>query len=75
MECDLAVAGVDGNDASGAVLQEAVGEASGGGADVEANFSGDVDLPMRERVLQLQAAAAYVLQVLTEQANFGIIIY
>ena len=40
---DLAVAGVDGQDRGGAGLEEAVGEAAGGGADVGAGeaFYGD----------------------------------
>ena len=75
LEGDLAVAGVHGDDAGGAVLEEAVGEASGGGADVEANFSGDVDLPVGECVFEFEAAAAYVFQVFAEKADFGVGIY
>jgi hypothetical protein len=36
-------------------LEKAVGEASGGRADVEADFSGDVDAEMIERAFELQA--------------------
>jgi hypothetical protein len=43
---DLAVAGVDGEDGGGAVLEHAVGEAAGGGADVGAGeaFDGDAQV-------------------------------
>ena len=75
LECDLAVTGVYGDDAGGAMLQQAVGEASGGGSDVEANFSGDVDFPVRECVFQFQAAAAYVFQVFAKEADLGVGFY
>jgi hypothetical protein len=75
LECDLAVTGVYGDDAGGAMSQQAVGEAAGGGSDVEANFSGDVDFPACECMIQLQAAATYVFQVFAEEANLGIRAY
>ena len=59
----LAVAGVDGEDVGGAMLQEAVGKASGGGADVDAAEAGGVDLPEREGMLELEAAAADVAEI------------
>ena len=57
------------------MLQQAVGEASGGGSDIEANFSGDVDFPVCECMIQLQAAATYVFQVFAEEANLGVGVY
>ena len=48
---DLAVAGVDGEDARGAVLEHAIGESAGGGADVEAEaVGGDRCANGRERL-------------------------
>jgi hypothetical protein len=75
LECDLAVTGVYGDDAGGAMLQQAIGEASGGGSDIEANFSGDVDFPVCECMIQLQAAATYVFQVFAEEANLRVGVY
>ena len=71
-EVDLAVSGVDRDHASGAVLQEAIGETAGGGADVEASFAGDVDLPMLKTFFELESAAAYVLKILAEESNVGV---
>ena len=69
---DLAVAGVDGKDAGRAVLEEAVGEASGGGADVQAGEVLDGDRPVGEGAFELQAAAADVAEVVAEQAEDGV---
>lgn len=66
---DLTEAGVDGEDRGCAVLQHAVGEASGRSAHIGAGEAGHVDGPGFERVLQLEAAAAYVAQVLAEHAD------
>ena len=57
---ELAGADVDGVHARGAALQQAIGEAAGRGADVEADFARHVDAEMIERRFQLQAAAADV---------------
>ena len=54
---DLAVGDVDRGDPRRAALQQAVGEAAGRGADVEAVAPGDVDPERLQRVLQLGAAA------------------
>src|SRR5215472_2521854 len=51
------------------MLQQAIGETAGGCADVDTNLPGDVDVPMLKRALQLQSAAADVLQVLAQHAN------
>ena len=69
---DLAVAGVDGEDGGGAALQHAVGEAAGGGADVDAGEAGEVDGPVGEGVLELEAAAADVFEVGAEEAEGGV---
>jgi hypothetical protein len=66
---DLAVAGVDSQDRLRAVLQHAVGEASGGGADVDAGEAGEVDGPVFEGALEFEAAAADVLEVGAEEAD------
>ena len=68
---DLAVAGVDGDDAGRMVLQHAVGEAAGGGSDVDAGASCKVDRPVFESAFELEAAAANVLQIRTEEADDG----
>ena len=70
---DLAVGDVDRGHPSGAALQQAVGEAAGRGADVEAVAAGDVDPERLERVLQLDAAARDVARPrVDEQRRFGL---
>ena len=56
-QVELAVGDVDRGDPRGAALQQAVGEAAGRGADVEAVAPGDVDAERLEGVLELDAAA------------------
>ncbi len=68
---DLTEAGVDGGDVGRAALQETVGEAAGGGADVEAGAVGDFDLPVIECSLKFETAAADVGHVVAEQADGG----
>ena len=63
---ELAVGDVDRGDALGAALQQAVGEAAGRGADVEAVAPGDVDAERLERVLELDAAARDVARALVD---------
>jgi hypothetical protein len=69
---DLAVAGVDGEDAGSAVLEHAVGESAGGGADVEAETVAEVDAPMGESGFKLESAAADVTEVGAEEADGSI---
>ena len=69
---DLAVAGVDGQDGCGAALQHAVGEAAGGGSDVDAGEAGEVDGPVGEGVLEFEAAAADVFEIGAEEADGGV---
>ncbi len=57
---ELAGADIHGMDARGAGLQQGVGEAAGGGADIEADQAGDVDGEVPERAGQFEAAAADV---------------
>lgn len=59
---DLAGAGIDAVNARGAVLQQAIGEATGGGSHVETNFTGGIDGKLRESGFEFQATAAYVFQ-------------
>jgi hypothetical protein len=51
---------VDGVDADGSSLEQAVGEATGGGSDVDADPAVRIDLEGIERALELEAAAADV---------------
>lgn len=69
---DLAVAGVDGEDARGAVLEHAVGESAGGSADVKAETVAEIDVPVGESGFKLEAATADVAQVSTEKADGSI---
>ena len=50
-------------------LQQAISEASSGRANIETNFSGDIDFPVIQCAFQLQSAAADVLQIFAEQSN------
>ncbi len=59
LEIEQAVADVDGGDVRGAALQEAVGETSGRGADVEAAPAGRIDREMFERGGELAAGARH----------------
>src|SRR3981081_3491296 len=68
---DLAIAGVDSEYRLCAVLQHAVGEAAGGGSDVDARKAGERDGPVGEGVLELEAAAADVLEVGAEETDGG----
>jgi len=69
---DLAEAGVDGGDVGCAVLEEAVCEAAGGGANVKAGAAGNGDLPMFEGFFELEAAATDVALLLAEEAYGGV---
>ena len=57
---ELVCRDVHGEDAQRAILQQAIGEAAGGAADVEADFAVWRDLKILQRALQFQAAAADV---------------
>ena len=70
---DLAVAGINGEDARGAVLEHAVGEATGGGADVEAKAAGQVDVPVVEGGFELESAAANVAKIGAEEADGSVV--
>ena len=65
----LPEAGVDGGDSRGAVLEKAIGEASGRSADVDAGAAFDIDLPMLQGRGQFQSPAAHVRLILTQQAD------
>jgi hypothetical protein len=51
------------------VLKKTVGKASGGSADIHADSITNVDAPMLQRLLKLEAAAAYVRDVGNKQAK------
>jgi hypothetical protein len=53
-------------------LQHAVGEAAGGGSDVDAGEVGEVDGPVRESALEFEAAATDVFEIGAEEANDGV---
>ena len=53
-------------------MQHAVGEAAGGGADIDAGEAGEVDGPVGEGVLEFEAAAADVFEVGAEEADGGV---
>ena len=64
---ELAVADVDGHDLGGTRLQQAVGEAPGRRADVEAAPAGDFDLvELAQRPLELQPPARHVARPLAD---------
>jgi hypothetical protein len=63
---ELAAADVDGDDTGGAVLEEAVGKAAGGGAEVETGEAGGVDGEGAEGGFELEPATADVGERLSE---------
>ncbi len=65
-EIHLSVAGVDGDHARRTVLQQTVGESTGRGPDIEADFSLDIDLPIFKSALKFKSSTADVLQVFAE---------
>jgi len=69
---DLTVAGVDCEDSGGGALQHAVGEATGGGADVDTAEAGEVDVPVRESALEFESTTTDVLEIGAEDANDSI---
>ena len=64
---------VEGHDADGAALQQHVGEAAGGGADVERLAAGDGHVKGVERVGQLHASAPDVRMIRRNQRDIGIV--
>ena len=52
-------------------MKHAVGEAAGGGSDVDAGEVGEGDLPVVEGAFEFEAAAAYEFQVVAEEAEVG----
>jgi hypothetical protein len=69
----LAVTDIDGVHAGGSALQQAIGEAAGGGSHVQADATAHVDREMIQRAGQLEPAAADVGQRLgdLDSAIFG----
>ena len=57
---ELTGADIDGMHARGTGLQEGVGEAAGGRADIDADLAGDVDGEMLQGAGEFEAAAAHV---------------
>ena len=71
----LPVADVERDDASGAALQHDVGEAAGGGADVEALATLDGDLKGVQCVSELQSAAADVGVIGRDERDVGGVVH
>src|SRR5579864_2308671 len=71
LEIHLAVACVDGDHSRGAVLEEAIGKTSGGGAHIDAGSAIYIDVPVLQRTFEFQPAATHILQILSEQADRG----
>lgn len=63
---------VDGVDARGAVLQEAIGEAAGGAARVEADFVFGREMEIGECAFELQTAATRVAKRFSGERDFRI---
>ena len=74
MASNLPVAGIDGNHLRRSVLQQAVGEAAGRCADVEAHFSAHIHLPVLQSSGQLQASPAHKGLVVAQQANRSVVV-
>lgn len=70
---ELAVADVDSVNPGGAVLQEAVGETAGGGADVDGDLAGDVERPGFEGGFEFGAAAADVALFIADVEGGGVV--
>src|SRR5580658_724000 len=69
LEIHLPVTRVDRDHASCAVLQQAIGEPTGGGADVEANSARNIYIPVLKGAFKFQSAAANILQIFAEQPD------
>src|SRR5712692_6759224 len=72
---DLPIARVHRNDAGCPVLQQAVGEPAGRGADIQTDFAANLDMPMLESLFQLEAATTDVLQVFAQESEVGLYIH
>src|ERR1035438_2046729 len=68
-EIHLAITGVDRNHLRGAMLQHAVAESAGGGADVKTHLTVEIDPPVLQSFLKFEAAPADVTQIVAEQAK------
>jgi hypothetical protein len=69
---DLTVAGIDGEDSGGSVLEHAVGESTGRGSDVEAETVVEVDVPVGEGGFEFKSAAADVTEIGAEETDGSI---
>ena len=68
----LRVPDVQGNDMARPALEEHIGEAAGGGANVEGHCAGGVDTERVERLHQLQSTATDPGMVGTDHADLGV---
>ncbi len=68
-EIHLAIASVDRNHLGGAMLQHAVAESAGRGADVKAHFAVEIDLPVLQSFFKFQAASADITEIVAKQSE------
>src|SRR6185437_1057374 len=61
---DLAIVGIDNDHVRGSALQHAIGESPGGGANVQALPSGEINPPVLQCRLEFEPAAADVSKIL-----------
>ncbi len=71
---NLAVAGIHANDACRPMLQKAIGEPAGGGAYVQTYPSGNLNFPVIQCLLQLEAAAAHIFEIFAKNADLRVIL-
>ena len=70
---DLAKAGIDAGDMRGPGLEEAICKAASGGADIQAPAASNGNCPADDRRLKLEATAADIALLLSEDADGGIL--
>ena len=51
------------------MLEHAVREAAGRGADIDAGTAVEIDLPVRERVLEFDSTTADIAKIVTEESQ------
>ena len=71
LPCELAYVYVNGVDARGTALEQAIGEASVGGADVEADLIRGVDGKVLESAFEFLSGATRKFRVATGNRNLG----
>lgn len=72
LPCELAVGGINGMHSRGAVLEQAIGKASGACAEIGAGGASDVDVELPEGVLELEPAPADECMVARRSLRHGL---